>query len=216
MKKFDGVKKFFGKASCNIGIHKWDKWTYLSETSCDQKAICSRCKKEGHRTRHEWGNWIYINNSSCEQILKCSHCGECQSKMVHNWSAWTYTPYDNNNCKKERVCLRCRKVESELVHHSWSSWQEHANGDLRICRNCGYKQVYYEHDWGSWREYKDLRNEYQNPLEEALSGGDKRKCRRCGTEEKIPKHAWTEWTSLFSDKEGFKCARCGKKVTLDY
>ena len=215
MSKVGGIKKFFGKASCSIGIHKWDKWVYSTQSSCDQKAICLRCKKEGHRVRHDWGDWSYTDAASCVEILKCSHCGEAKFRTIHNWSDWTYTPHDNYKCIKERICMRCKEVESKLVSHSWTAWKEHINGDLRICRKCGHQQVTYEHDWTPWKEYKESWRKYEDPMQEALSGGDKRKCRRCDKEEKYPEHTWEEWTAFFSDKKGVKCARCGKKVTFD-
>ena len=214
MGKLEGIKKFFGKTACSIGIHKWDKWVYITGTSCDQRAVCLRCNKEGKRFRHDWSDWTFVNTSSCAQEMKCSHCGGSQSRIVHNWSDWVYEPHDNRHCLKSRGCNRCGEIDSKTVSHGWSSWEEYLNGDIRECRKCGFQEIAPSHNWGAWKEYQTPCRKDENPVKEALSGGDKRKCRRCGKEEKFTEHDWTEWKAVFSDKSGVKCNRCGKKVTL--
>jgi len=214
MSKFEGIKKFFGKTACSIGIHKWDNWVYITKTTCDQRAVCLRCNKEGHRFSHDWSDWFFVEASSCDQVMKCNHCGESQSRIVHNWSDWVYEPHDNRYCLKSRECMRCGEIDSKTVSHSWSSWKEYLSGDIRECRKCGFQEIAPSHDWGTWKEYKDSWGKDEDPVKEALSGGDKRKCSRCGKEEKYPEHDWTEWKAVFSDKSGVKCNRCGKKVTL--
>ena len=91
----------YNKFLCALFSHKYGKWEYVADGSCEQVRVCKRDGHEERRTMpHQFSEWEYVADGSCEQVRVCKRDGhEERRTMPHQFSEWEYVA--DGSCEQE-------------------------------------------------------------------------------------------------------------------
>ena len=140
----------FNSIICRLAGHKYshkadraEGWSYVTESSCLQRRICTRCREAQERFQHLGLDWTLQKDSTCEELGRCTRCGTVVSiRYQHVFGAET-----QGSCgSPRRTCTKCGYVERhdhDYIEHSegysYSDGRNDSEGYIHyaVCSKCG-------------------------------------------------------------------------------
>jgi len=159
-----GFMDFIREVGCNVGLHDWSEWVYVSAGGCRQSSKCTRkkCKEAREQLAHSWSKWIYCGPGPCDARRTCERCGSEEKQAIHNWDIWKReSPV---SCVQVRFCRRCDLKDRERTPKSHEDHDMRPEdvpkvtcyGRLGKCPRCSAWVAvpfhFPQHDWGPWME----------------------------------------------------------------